>query len=417
MKQAAVLCALFTLVCLSVNLPLWAQKNQPVDPSASIQELIEILKGKDDERAMWAAQFLGEHGANAEKAVPALVKVVKQGRNTKVRVIASIALLKIDPVMRDLVPILLQALEKGQSVEGGDSSAQPQGASAGEILALQDDALRKWYSLLRAEVSPEIVPFMVKALKENDKDIRIMAVLLLGGISVKVPEVIPYVIQALKDEDPDVRSGAVGALSRMGPSVKEVIPALIGALEDEDENVRLAAMKALAKRGPSANEAVPVLTKFLQKEKESRLRVGVAMALLEIEPSPRQVVPVLVAVLKDKKANGDVLSAAADTLGKLGPAAQEAVPALQEALRNPDVRSTAAEALSKVGSAALPALIQSLNDEDRSVRYLAAETLGRLGPAAEEALPALIQALKDPDSGVRSSAATALKRISGKKAR
>ena len=40
------------------------------------------------------------------------------------------------------------------------------------------------------------------------------------------------------------------------------------------------------------------------------------------------------------------------------------------------VRANAAEALSYIGEDAVPALIQTLKDQDEDVRYLAAEALG-----------------------------------------
>ena len=59
----------------------------------------------------------------------------------------------------------------------------------------------------------------------------------------------------------------------------------------------------------------------------------------------------------------------------------------------------------------MPALITALGDADEGVRRSAAEALGRIGPAAAEAVPALITALGDADAEVRRSAAEALGRI------
>jgi hypothetical protein len=49
-----------------------------------------------------------------------------------------------------------------------------------------------------------------------------------------------------------------------------------------------------------------------------------------------------------------------------------------------------------------------------AIRLNAANALGRIGPPAATAVPALREALKDPDARVRSSAAAALGRIQGK---
>jgi HEAT repeat protein len=87
--------------------------------------------------------------------------------------------------------------------------------------------------------------------------------------------------------------------------------------------------------------------------------------------------------------------AAADALGRMGPAA---VPALIQALQNPDVsvRRKAVEVLGRVGpdaKDAVPELVKLLDDPDEDVRKSAARTLGRIGPPAQDAVPALVRTL------------------------
>ena len=60
---------------------------------------------------------------------------------------------------------------------------------------------------------------------------------------------IPALIRALEDEDPDVRSAAVVALGEIGPGAADAVPALLLALEDEDPGVRSAAANALEQIG------------------------------------------------------------------------------------------------------------------------------------------------------------------------
>src|SRR5262245_42678928 len=54
--------------------------------------------------------------------------------------------------------------------------------------------------------------------------------------------------------------------------------------------------------------------------------------------------------------------------------------------------------------AAVKGLIDALKDKDAAVRKSAVKSLGRIGPAAKEAVPALIQALKDEEVDVRGAA-------------
>jgi HEAT repeat protein len=106
-------------------------------------------------------------------------------------------------------------------------------------------------------------------------------------------------------------------------------------------------------------------------------------------------------------------------LGRLGPAARPAAPALIGALADPEaeIRRRAAEVLVAVlseGDAgrdeARPALVRLLGDRSPWVRLRAAWTLVEFG-ATREALPALLDALRRPDYMARGDALWAIGRI------
>ena len=104
-----------------------------------------------------------------------------------------------------------------------------------------------------------------------------------------------------------------------------------------------------------------------------------------------------------------------------GKAAVEAVPALTESVNEQDshVRSCAGMALWCIdgqGNVAVPALIDALAAADRELRWSAAAWLGRIAydgaPEAKSAIPALTKALADDEYfHVRRDAAGALGRI------
>src|SRR5262249_54326565 len=86
---------------------------------------------------------------------------------------------------------------------------------------------------------------------------------------------------------------------------------------------------------------------------------------------------------------------AAEALGLIGREAKAAVPALVEAFRSPEVVTAD----------------QGANEEsirNAPIRLIAAFALGKLGPAARAAIPDLTAALSGPDSRVRGAAARAL---------
>lgn len=115
--------------------------------------------------------------------------------------------------------------------------------------------------------------------------------------------------------------------------------------------------------------------------------------------------------------NPETRCRAARALGKMGPEALPAVPALVAALdarKAPDtVLSEVAEALRAIGKPAVPALAEAVKDRgrDRSIRQRAAHVLYLLGPSAADATPALRDALEDPEAEVRWEAAYALVKI------
>nr|MBW4614859.1 HEAT repeat domain-containing protein [Desmonostoc vinosum HA7617-LM4] len=124
-------------------------------------------------------------------------------------------------------------------------------------------------------------------------------------------------------------------------------------------------------------------------------------------------IPGLIQLLEDP--DFSVRYSAANALGKIG--SQEAIPGLIQLLEHPDfsVRSLAANVLGNIGSQeAIPGLIQLLEHPESYVRSLAANVLGKIG--SQEAIPGLIQLLEHPNFSVRSSAADALGNIGSQEA-
>ena len=103
---------------------------------------------------------------------------------------------------------------------------------------------------------------------------------------------------------------------------------------------------------------------------------------------------------------------AADTLEEI--AAPEAVAPLVAALkeRDPSVRLAIIRALGTLGSPqAVEPLVNVLRKDEADCRRMAAYALGCIGPAARDAAPALEEALKAQDENIRAAAAEALEKI------
>jgi HEAT repeat protein len=144
------------------------------------------------------------------------------------------------------------------------------------------------------------VPFLAKALKNNDTDTRANAALLLGQIGPDAVSAIPALADRLDDPEERVRGNAAFALSKAGPEVVQVLPDLIYAMGDGDANVRTSVSCALGNIGPAAVKAVPALAKAL-KDKDPKVRADSAYALGKIGPAAKDALPTLEGMSKDSE--------------------------------------------------------------------------------------------------------------------
>ncbi|HUG89424.1 MAG TPA: HEAT repeat domain-containing protein, partial [Planctomycetaceae bacterium] len=188
------------------------------------------------------------------------------------------------------------------------------------------------------------------------------------------------------------------AIGKIGSDSTEVASSLARLLTETDEAVLQAALAALGELGAAARESVPHVSRLLNHGEPSVRSVAVQM-LPRVQSDTGQVVPLLVEALKDD--DWTVRTASAGALGRVGGPARPAVPLLFEMLAVETDRDAARAALREIDDvepAALPTLIAALDSEDRSARFYALFFLGKLGPGAREALPALKRLRDEGDS-------------------
>ena len=243
---------------------------------------------------------------------------------------------------------------------------------------------------------------LTKALKDNDSNIRKLAVQVLRNNGMPA---VGSLIQALKDdEDPNIRKETAEALGFIG-DVKAILP-LIQALKDDDDRVQEESMKALIKIGvPSIDALAKVLN-----DRNNQVRKHAVQALGEIKDA--RAVESLIQVFTDSDV--DVLGDAVSALEKIGIASVESlIKALKD--RDSQIRKLAVVALGEIRDArAVEPLIQVLSDNDSNVRGEAADALSKISDT--RAVEPLIHVLSDNDSNVRCKAALALGEIRDAKA-
>jgi HEAT repeat protein len=251
----------------------------------------------------------------------------------------------------------------------------------------------------------DAVPALNAALEDPETDIRWRAADALANIGPEAAEAVSALASKLDDPDHHVRSSAANALVKIGP---HSVPALVAAVRHHDRDVGFRVVDALGKIGPEAAEAASVLVNTLKHPDCYYFVNEVADCIAKIGANA---VPALVDAVNDRSMDSRVIAPggflntrviAAGVLGRMGPDAVEAVPALISALsdHSDGMRLRALEALGKIGpkaAEAVPALTAVLKDKDSHFleRHYAAEALGRIGPKAAEAVPALTAALKE----------------------
>ena len=185
------------------------------------------------------------------------------------------------------------------------------------------------------------------------------------------------------------------------PHKRSVVPAPAGAPADPPK--------------PAPAEALPALLERLRAEKPD-VRMDAAAAIGRLGPQAKAAAPALLAAFPQEK-DPFARRAMIIALGAIGPDAREALPALAAALRDGYgsvddlVGFEAAAALMKVdpdGTASGQCVLAMLRDKNPDVRCRAASLVRLLGPGLKSVAPALAEATKDAHAGVRLEALRSL---------
>jgi HEAT repeat protein len=149
------------------------------------------------------------------------------------------------------------------------------------------------------------------------------------------------------------------------------------------------------------------------QDADPKTRVRAAVELGRLGPEAKDAVPALTKSLED--ADPTVAAASAMSLARIGEAAHGSIPNIAALLPNEQVTTfrapvwfVAGSALGDMGEVALPQVLNALEGEDEKAKLGGAAAVVRLGPKAREAVPALTKLLASPELQTKDVAILAL---------
>jgi HEAT repeat protein len=213
------------------------------------------------------------------------------------------------------------------------------------------------------------------------------------------------------------RRVAAETLGALGPLAATAVPAIVRqSITDPEPLVRYALLDGLERIGWDCADHVPVFGSLLDHP-DQIVQARAAWALGRVGPAAAPAVPALAAAAADEGRLVDPRWSAVVALGRLGPVSGAAAPTLLGLLSSadPDMREASARSLGLIGGerAAVAALIAAGSDPDQLVREGAAAGLGAIGPAAGDAAETLERLCGDDWPAVRASAAEAVLLVTG----
>lgn len=393
-----------------------------------IGTLLEVLSNDADSSVKRAAvMYLGESGEGSPQVTRALLDVLHEAA-------APGGFLLCDAVVKSL---------------GRLGDASPEVVSALIALLPRDILLSSHESVLQSlqqlsQSSSEVVPMVVNALQDAASRVRVAVAERLetfDHISAEILEElrdirpqhsrvrtfqVPFCVQQwywlpdevealllykLHDSQPQVRWEAFKALRQLEELSDRAEHALLVTLNDQDPHVRAQVIETL-NAFEMSSEVLNAFINVLSSDTDAYVRARTVECLGDIEQPFEYVMQALFKALHDT--DDHVRTCVVKSLGRIAPTVSEVLATLIFSLRHDaffGVRWEAVkclERLKELPKLAVPAIVQSLTDEDWVVRKDCAHLLGQSGPSNKRTIQALLKGLSDTDMPVRKTCSDAL---------
>lgn len=402
------------IVSVTCSAGVFAHAQQPL-----LDDLIAIVYGKDSIKSAEAITAIGKHKPTSDLAIQTLVDSLADERRAvyipdcvpitfPVGTVGSTAADALAAIGKPAVSRICEFLDNNQNME------------------VQRLAIR---SLSRMEGdAADALPTLERLLGDPQMEVRFEAVAAIVSVQKDPRQLSSVLGTALSDESPDVRASAIRALGNLGEAGSQHAPLLLELLDDTENRwhfytpdsagvrpVRYDSAMALADMGKEARVALAKLREMINDDSDSLVRVAAAFAVARLDDSSKDAMESLIAAVQFWERGYAVPQAAAEALGKLGPTANAALPALDDLLKHPAtmVRVHAVGAIAAISpDTAESRLSKMLTDDHGLVRASAIKSLGALGITSPQLLDSYIAALDDRElifgEHVRHAAAVAL---------
>lgn len=305
--------------------------------AGAVPALIPLLADGSTEvrnQAAWALWRIGKPTAIAARTE--LEALLTSEADGNVRVNAAGALWRIGNPTAELRPSVEPVLDhdNGYTRARAADLLLRMGAPADELVSTYERTFDSGNEKLRHYVvkllsdhddTPlDFAPLMVRALKDPQETVRILATVELNRMGVATPEVVAALHEAASDPSETVRATALIALSRVdpegsGPSAAPAGDSFLTGLRDPEPNVRAQAARSVAQAGCPSPQAAAALVAALDDEAQE-VRAAAAESLWVCGESASIVIPALWARWKDKAEHSTVRHAAGRSLVALGEA-------------------------------------------------------------------------------------------------
>jgi HEAT repeat protein len=294
------------------------------------EALTKFTQDTDPVTRLDAVVAMAELGKMDASTIPYLMNALGSNKETTNRAAAKALRQYADEKPQDIMPGLLENLDKKQEPAAVNSLRVLRGmkAQAAEALpriaalypsATSNDNREVLDALMAIDAQGDFaIPALQKALKDTSPNDRREALLGLMRFRPKANLFMDSLIEAMKDEDLENKLLAINIIRGLGQQAANALPAVKTLADDKDPQVRSAAINCLAGFGPDPG----VIQTLGRTVKDSNVRVRmISVSVLKRlgQSNPQLVVPILQAALESEKHEPAKRSikAALDTLNKV----------------------------------------------------------------------------------------------------